>query len=359
MPELSKIRISVLLGLSAVCIIGHFLSPPEYTYIHEFLFKLTYLPIVLSALWTSRKVSLMLTVMFCIVYIFHIFEHLFHHAFPHLFSIFLDLGLYFVVAWISGGLSDQQKAHSKKLSEAYAALKEKTAMLLEFEEQALQNERMKTMGELAGTLAHEIRTPLSALQGAVEIVCSENNDEKTRRHFSQMIFKEVTRLDHVVREFLNIGKQPRADLEKVDVAALIERAVALISPIAHKNNVHLNSEPLTPIWVMARVDHLNQVLLNLMMNALHSLSSTGGTIRLATRQEGEWGKIFVEDTGPGVDPTLRPRLFQAFATGRKNGTGLGLYLSRNLMRSFGGDLIFDELEKKCTRFVISLPIHNS
>ena len=80
--------------------------------------------------------------MFCFVYVFHIFEHLFHHGYPHLFSTFLELALYVLVAWIVGGLGDEQKAHARKLMEAYAALKEKTSMLLEYEKHALKNERM-------------------------------------------------------------------------------------------------------------------------------------------------------------------------------------------------------------------------
>ena len=90
------------------------------------------------------------------------------------------------------------------------------------------------MGELAGTIAHEIRTPLSALQGAVEIVCAPQSETSTREHFGQMIFKEVTRLNQVVQDFLNIGRQTPVDLERVDVGHIAKSCVALLAPMAQK-----------------------------------------------------------------------------------------------------------------------------
>ena len=354
-PAMSFLRIANLLALSGICVLGHFFCPPEYTTIHEFLFKLTYLPIVLAALWGSRKLALTLTALFCLVYVFHIFEHLFHHGYPHIFSSLMELVLYFLVAWIVGGLGDEQKTHSQKLTEAYSSLKEKTAMLLEFEQHALKNERMKTMGELAGTIAHEIRTPLSALQGAVEIVCTPSTDAPTREHFGSMIYKEVARLNQVVQDFLNIGRQVPLNLESVNLVEIAKACIDLLSPIASKKGITLHLERSQDIFGMARADQLTQVFLNLMMNSITAIGATNGQVWIKLKMLEGNCHIEVEDTGRGVDPSVQSRLFEPFATGHKEGTGLGLYLSRNLVRSFGGDLSYDKQQSSVTRFVLTLP----
>ena len=106
---------------------------------------------------------------------------------------------------------------------------------------------------------------------------------------------------------------------------------------------------------MARRDQLTQVFLNLLMNATTAIGSSGGRVNISIQMAQGQCRVMVEDSGPGIASSVREHLFEPFATGHKDGTGLGLYLSRNLIRSFNGELFYDDKVTDKTCFVISLP----
>lgn len=345
---------ALLISLSAFCVLGHFLSPPDWVFAHEFLFKLTYLPIVLSAIWIGRGFSLQLTALFCVVYIFHIYVHLFHHpGHHHVASIALDLGLYFAVAWMTGSLSDRQKSISKRLSVAYEDLKDKTHTLVEFEERARKTERLRTMGELAGTVAHEIRTPLSGIQGAVEIITSPSSSDEAKAKFSKTVFAEVQRINGVVEDFLKIGREGLGEKETFLLSEFLKDSITLLEPILKKKNMVIELDISPNVKVLSNKDQLKQVVINLVMNAFYACQNKDGRLSMVCR--GDMDHVLITDNGIGIPEALRDRLFQAFQTGRANGNGLGLYLSRNIMRSLDGELSLVDSQPGHTQFKLSFP----
>lgn len=331
-------QVAILVVLSAVCVFGHMFSPPSWHFAHDFLFKFTYLPIVLSAIWYGRWFALQITTLFCLLYLFHIFIQLYHHAHHNLFSIFLDLGLYFIVAWITGRLSDDQKEKAVHLNQAYKDLKEKTALVVEFEKNARKSERLKTMGELAGTVAHEVRTPLSALQGAVEIVVSEKSDDETRKRFSKTVFEEVQRINKVVGDFLKLGQEKNVQVELILLKDFISENMIFLKPLLKKKNIDLLIEVPEDLSVLVNKDQIKQVFLNMIINSSEWITGNDGCITVKAQKEEGAVHISIIDNGQGVSEDLAEQLFDAFVTGRKDGSGLGLYISRNILRSFGGDL---------------------
>lgn len=348
MSRVQKISLALI---SLLCISGHFLSPPSWIFAHEFLFKLTYVPIVLSALWVGRWFSLQLTTLFCLVYVFHIFLQLYHHpAHHHVFSIVLDMGLYFVVAWLTGSLSDHQRSISDRLSTAYGDLKEKTQALVEFEERARKTERLRTMGELAGTVAHEIRTPLSGLQGAVEIITSEKSSDETKQKFSKTVFQEVERINGVVENFLKLGREGKPEKEELNLRELIAESTTLLEPVLKKKNICLEVQIDETCSVFSHRNQLKQVIINLVMNAFYACSRHQGMIRISSAEEPEG--LIITDNGQGIADDFKANLFEPFESNRHDGNGLGLYLSRNIMRSLGGDLRLVESELGKTTFQI-------
>lgn len=343
-------KISLLL-ISLLCVLGHFLSPPSWIFAHEFLFKLTYVPIVLSALWGGRWFSLKLTTLFCLVYIFHIFIQLYHHPAHHqVFSIALDLGLYLVVAWLTGSLSDHQKSISKRLSIAYQDLKEKTQALVELEERARKIERLRTMGELAGTVAHEIRTPLSGIQGAVEIITSDKSSDEAKLKFSKTVFLEVERINRVVENFLNLGKEEKPVKEEFNLSEFLDESTTLLKPVLKRKNIRLEVDIDETCRVYSHRNQLKQVMINLIMNAFHACRRHDGMIRITSDDEHKG--FSVTDNGQGIADDFIEKLFDPFESNRHDGNGLGLYLSRNIMKTLGGDLCLVESKPGKTTFQV-------
>jgi polar amino acid transport system substrate-binding protein len=343
-------KISLIL-ISLICIFGHFFSPPSWVFAHEFLFKLTYVPIVLSALWAGRWFSLQLTTLFCLAYVFHIFIQLYHHpAHHHILSIVFELGIYFVVAWLTGSLSDHQRGISESLSSAYRDLKEKTKILVEFEERARKTERLRTMGELAGTVAHEIRTPLSGIQGAVEIITSSTSSDETKEKFSKTVFQEVERINGVVENFLKLGREGKPEKEELNLRKFIDESTTLLEPVLKKKNIKLDIHIDQTCNIFSNNNQLKQVIINLVMNAYYACDQHDGVIRIYS--DDPYDSLSVTDNGKGIDESFEEQLFQPFESNRDDGNGLGLYLSRNIIKSLGGDLILLKSEPGNTTFQI-------
>lgn len=351
--KISK-QLKVLLFISIICILGHLFSPPSWEYAHDFLFKFTYLPIILSAIWYGRWFAIQISTVFCLVYLFHIYTQL-YHTHHHIFSILLDLSLYFLVAWVTGHLSDLQKKSAHHLEKTYIALKEKTALLLEFEKNALKNERLKVMGELAGTIAHEVRTPLSGIQGAVEIVVNEKSDSDTKKKFTNTIFQEIQRINQVVSGFLKIGQKDNSQMKSLNLKDFFSDCLTLLIPVLKKKNIELSINIPENLTVNTHHDQFKQVIINLVMNSVAALSKEPRHIQLKAWDDDINVFISIEDNGKGVPEKLKEVIFNAFESDSKDGSGLGLYLSKNIIQSFQGDLTLYQSEPGHTEFRIQLP----
>ncbi|MBF0244097.1 MAG: hypothetical protein HQL31_02330 [Planctomycetes bacterium] len=229
-------------------------------------------------------------------------------------------------------------------------------MLLDFEKYAKKSERLKTMGELAGTVAHEVRTPLSALQGAVEIVVSSHTDAESREKFSKVIYEEIRRINDVIDGFLNLGRNVDISFINLPLDEFFEDCSMLLNPVFKKNNIRYSRNIPRHANVKAHGDQLKQVYLNLVMNAVAAIPPEGGEIKIDGIEEKGKLRLIFTDTGNGVKADIADRIFDPFVTGRPEGSGLGLYLSRNIIHSFGGDMFLEKSQPGHTEFHIILPL---
>jgi len=157
-----------------------------------------------------------------------------------------------------------------------------------------------------------------------------------------------------LRDFLsNGGRHPSS----VDLSAVVRGIVATMTDEAwrHGVDIHVDATPTPP--VMADRVQIEQVLVNLMRNAIEALAGQAGgkNVRVVIRELGQKVEVAIEDNGPGVSPELAKRLFQPFETSKRNGMGLGLWLSRELVKGHGGCLWWDADTAVGTRFVFRLP----
>jgi signal transduction histidine kinase len=347
----------LLFILITICVLGHILSPPTWIFAHEFLFKFTHFPIVLSAIFWGRWFAIKLSLFFCIIYLFHIFLQLSPHCHHSEFAIFLDLLLYFVIAWVTGHLSEKQKGYSNVLKEKNEDLKEKTSLLINFREESKQADRYKIMAELSGAVAHEVRTPLSALQGAVEIILSEKTKADKKEKFGKMIFSEIKRINNVVEQFLELGTKHNEEIEGVELKEVIDELGSLLLPTFEKKKLQLEYKIEPKIFASIQSKALKQVLINLLMNALDA-SNENSYVRLLLDYTENVICLRVQDQGSGISDKIKSQLFEPFITGKENGAGLGLYLSKNIIDGSGGSLILEKSDEQGSVFLIKLKRQN-
>jgi two-component system sensor histidine kinase AtoS len=231
-------------------------------------------------------------------------------------------------------------------------------------EEALQRtEQLKMVGEWAAELAHEIKNPLAGIKGSVQVLVDEpniSNDDKT------LILKaidEIKRIELLLKSLLNFAKPPKLQLALTDLNDLIDKTVSF--SLKHPA---LSANSSTPIDVLKNFDQnlpetmidpmqLQQVLLNLMFNAIEAMPD-GGSLAIKTSYDSAHNtiEIAIADTGKGIKQTLLDQIFQPFFTTKRKGSGLGLAITRRLVEQHGGALYVESTPRKGTVFNISLKV---
>jgi len=210
--------------------------------------------------------------------------------------------------------------------------------LARLREQARQI-KLAALGRLTASMAHEIRNPLSAITQAAELLQEERRAE-TQTRLTRIICDNRQRLDRLVSDVLELGRRDRAEPELLDVAAYARGFVEELAmrDASVRSRVRIDAPASGAIWFDR--GHLHQVLWNLVVNALRYASQGQESVRIIVRGEDDATLIEVLDDGPGIDIAVRTHLFEPFFTTHSKGTGLGLYIARELCEANGARLDF-------------------
>jgi hypothetical protein len=259
-----------------------------------------------------------------------------------------------------------------RLAESFNAMVERLrAARAEIEGYHLQRlaraERLATLGELAASLAHEIKNPLAGIAGAVQVIAEELPEADPRKEIMHEILSQVHRLDRTVRDLLAFARPGKPEVAPCDIHQVLDRVLLLLSenPEAKQVRVVRAYQPGIPNLV-ADGKQLGQVFLNLILNAIQAMP-TGGLITLRTAagdgsdSDGQSlapGELIVAvtDTGPGIPSQLLKDIFTPFVSTKRRGTGLGLSVSRRIVEDHGGWITADSTPGEGTTFRVGLPL---
>ena len=221
--------------------------------------------------------------------------------------------------------------------------------------------RVTTMSELAAALAHEIRQPIAgALMNAkacVRWVAREQPDLAEARAAAERMVVDTTRAAEIIGRVASLYKKGAPQRELVDVNAVARETLELLRSASERQGVVIHAElaPDLPSVPGDRVQ-LQQVLMNLMMNAIEAMQGTGGELTLRSELRGDGALLFsVADTGVGLPPAQPGAIFEAFFTTKPQGTGMGLSISRSIIEAHGGKLWADGGAPRGATFHFTLP----
>jgi signal transduction histidine kinase len=221
------------------------------------------------------------------------------------------------------------------------------------ERRQLETERLVELGRLAATLAHEIRNPLGAIKGFAQLA-RESAEPATSKPLDAII-RESKRLEALVESLLLYGRPPKPVIVQTSWAIIAGDLEATARSLIGPRDVKFESE--SNIETIATDPSiLKQALLNLVRNAVEAIpANSAGAIRLRAQRERDGGALItLEDSGPGVPPEVRQRLFSAFVTTKASGTGLGLSIAKKLVESLGGNLRIAGAQPHGTKAVVEL-----
>ena len=225
------------------------------------------------------------------------------------------------------------------------------------ETEMARRERLAALGDVAAAFAHEVRNPLNAVSMGLQRLSAEFTPEPAAGYARvvDLMQGEVRRLNAIVEQFIALARPLPLTLGRVDVTELLRELAALMEPEARTTGVELRlAAPAGLPAVTADRDHLKQVLLNLVVNALQAMGA-GGTLTLGARAERERVTLVVADTGPGLAPDVLARVFDPYFTTKPGGLGLGLTIARRIAEAHGGALEVESRPGEGTRFLLSLP----
>ena len=215
---------------------------------------------------------------------------------------------------------------------------------------------LAAVGQLAASIAHELRNPLSSIKGAAQFLLKEYEDSGPLSEFLGIIVDEVNGLNRLTTEFLEFARPMELELKPISVNAVVERTLQLMSVHITDNNVVVSQKLSDPVnEVHADAKQLEQVLRNVIINALQAMPG-GGSLTLETGSTASGGAyLSVSDTGIGIAPEKLDRIFQPFFTTKTKGTGLGLSVVHKIVENHGGRIEVTSEPDKGSVFKILLP----
>jgi two-component system, NtrC family, sensor histidine kinase HydH len=226
------------------------------------------------------------------------------------------------------------------------------------EREVLRADQLAAVGQVAAGVAHELRNPLTSVKMLVQAGLEANNSGGLPPEDLAIIEHEVRRMEMCIQTFLDFARPPVSERRRCDLVPVIRRSLALAEVRAKRQGVALSVElPPGPVELSIDSAQVQQVLLNLLLNALDALPQ-GGVVRVEVRPatpEEPAVAVRIRDSGQGIAPRIRERLFEPFVSSKETGLGLGLSISRRLVEAHGGTIRGENVPGGGALFAFTLP----
>mgnify|MGYP006278813957 CR=1 FL=1 len=252
-----------------------------------------------------------------------------------------------------------QRVQAERMVQEYSEqleqmVEDRTEELYRAREKLFQKEKMAVLGQMAGSVGHELRNPLAVMSNAVYYLQLADPDPDLKiAEYRAILSDEIEHAKNIISDLLGFSRIKQPDQEGVSLGRLVKHVmdeIDLPGGIVYREQV-------SPDLPLAKVDpgHLKQILINLVTNA-HQAMPEGGELTLSARQVGQELEIRVEDQGKGIQPEHQEMIFEPLFTTKDRGVGLGLAITKRLVQANEGDIYFETEEGKGSLFIINLPV---
>jgi len=224
-------------------------------------------------------------------------------------------------------------------------------------EKLAQQQHLAIIGQIAASIAHDIRNPLTSIKGFVQLI-EKNERRSTYQEYYGIIGSEIRRIDTLLREVLMLSKSHMArprEGEQVNLPEVLGRIVLLMEPDAIKNNIQIRVHCEQTLVIRGAEEKLQQVFLNILRNAFEAVLANGRIEIRATEEDG-FALVRIRDTGPGVPEDKIPSLFTPFYTTKSEGTGLGLPICKAIIEACSGSIQIGNRPEGGAEVSIRLPL---
>jgi signal transduction histidine kinase len=228
-------------------------------------------------------------------------------------------------------------------------------------QEVIQSERLAAVGELAAGVAHELRNPLTSVKLLLQHAAKRGGELQLSGEQGALILGEIRRMESTIQGLLDFSRTPVLHRVSHDLRTTLQRSMNLVEGRLVQSGIRLEVQMGDePLLVYADSEQLNQVFVNLLLNAAEAMPGGGlVTVRLTGSEDCSVARVEILDTGPGISPEIQGRLFEPFATTKERGTGLGLAICRRIVRDHAGQIQADNRPDGGALFRVELPLTDS
>lgn len=217
-------------------------------------------------------------------------------------------------------------------------------------------EKMNAIGQLAASVAHEIRNPMTVVKGFLQIFLSKDELSQEERMFVKLMIDEMNRAETIINDYLSLAKPDIEATETVDAGKLANKVADLMNSYAMMSkNIEIQVHAPENIFVRGNKSELQQVLINIVKNGIEAMKD-GGSLYVRVRKDDHYGIFEIEDTGIGMTPEEMDRLGTAFYSLKEKGTGMGLMVCYQIVERMKGEIKVKSKLGEGTTFYISIPL---
>jgi two-component system, sporulation sensor kinase B len=218
-------------------------------------------------------------------------------------------------------------------------------------------EKMNAIGQLAASVAHEIRNPMTVVKGFLQIFHGKQNLTEEEQSYIRLMIDEMNRAEVIINDYLSLAKpEINQVLEKVNATLLASKVMDLMNSYAMlSKNIELIIHPANDIFIKGNKGELEQVLINILKNGIEAMMD-GGQLSISIKEEGGYGIFIIQDTGIGMTNEELSRLGTAFYSLKEKGTGIGLMVCYQIIERMKGKIVVDSKRDIGTTFKIFIPL---
>lgn len=222
-------------------------------------------------------------------------------------------------------------------------------------ERLIATDKLKTLGRLAATVAHEIKNPLTAIKTYVDLLRIKINNEEFREKLLEDVPKEIERLDKFVNSLLNYSRHKKEEKRKLNINQVVASTLSFLNREIRKYKIKMICDIDKDALILADEDQIKHILMNLFLNAIDAVKDNEAPrIKVYSVINNQYIKLIIEDNGKGIDEKMLGKVFEPYYTTKKEGVGLGLSITQQMVRKNNGEISVQSELGIGTKFIITL-----
>ena len=226
------------------------------------------------------------------------------------------------------------------------------------EQQLVRSQKMESIGTLAAGIAHEVGNPLTSISSLVQVILRTTQDEFAKEKL-ELIKNQINRITRIIRDLVDFSRPSNYVVKATDINEVLRDAMNIVQYGKKVKHINFDVQLAAGMPKLQAVpDQLVQVFINILMNAVDALDNIPGTITIRTIHTTREVTIEIRDTGKGIDPSDKEKIFEPFFSTKEvgKGTGLGLWVSYGIVKNFDGDVVVESEQGEGSKFTVTLPV---